>query len=280
MELFETAVAQAVAAALAEDAAERDVTTRLLVPPGQSGKAVVIARSGGVISGQECAAAVYRHLGGAEWTVAAPDGAAVTGGEVVGRVAGRLGALLAGERTALNFLARLSGIATLTAAFVARVAGTGARILDTRKTTPGLRRLEKRAVVDGGGTNHRFDLASCVLVKENHIAAAGGLEAVTARLGPRIAECEIEVAGMDELRALERTPPARVMLDNFSPGAVREALAEIGRWSARPEVEISGGITLENIHEYALPGVDFISVGSLTNAAGALDLSLLVEETP
>lgn len=277
MEEYEKAVARAVAAALAEDAARRDLTTRLLVPRGRRGGAVVVAGAAGVISGQECAATVYRRLGGVEWTAIAPDGTAVGKGQLVARAAGRLASLLAGERTALNFLARLSGIATLTAAFVSRVSGSGARILDTRKTTPGLRRLEKRAVIDGGGMNHRFDLASYVLVKENHIAAAGGMAAAITRLGARIAECEIEVTNLPELRALASTPPARVMLDNFSPEKVREALAEIAGWNRRPEVEVSGGIGLENVRAYALPGVDFLSVGSLTGSAAALDLSLLVE---
>lgn len=268
----------AVAAALDEDAAARDLTTDLLVPEGLEGRAVVIARSGGVISGQIAASLVFRRLGGAEWTVLAADAATVVMGDEVARVEGRMRAILSGERTALNFLGRLSGVATRTAAFVRAVAGTGVRILDTRKTTPGLRLLEKRAVVDGGGTNHRADLASQILVKENHIAAAGGIEAAVAALGGRLAECEIEVRGIDELRALVSSPPARVMLDNFDPGEVSAAVAEVTRWTRRPEIEVSGGITLENIGRYALPGVDFISVGSLTGAAPALDLSMLVEE--
>ena len=169
-------------------------------------------------------------------------------------------------------------MATLAAAFAAAVAGTGTTILDTRKTTPGLRRLEKEAVLHGGCGNHRPDLASMILVKENHIAAAGGLAAVVDRLGDRLAEAEIEVRSLDELRTLGETPPARIMLDNFDPANIAGALREIDRWSRRPEIEVSGGVTLENVARYATPGVDFISIGSLTASAPSLDLSLTLEE--
>jgi nicotinate-nucleotide pyrophosphorylase (carboxylating) len=137
--------------------------------------------------------------------------------------------------------------------------------------------LEKRAVADGGGTNHRADLASLILVKENHIAAAGGIEAVLVSLGDRLAGCEIEVRGLEELRALSGTPPGRVMLDNFTPDAVARAVKEISGWHHRPLIEVSGGVTLDSVVAYALPGVDFISVGALTSAAPSLDLSMLVE---
>ncbi|MDD3642666.1 MAG: carboxylating nicotinate-nucleotide diphosphorylase [Candidatus Krumholzibacteria bacterium] len=268
----------AVAAALDEDAATRDVTTRLLVPERLDGRAVVVARAGGVISGQMLASLVYERLGGARWTALLPDGSSVGAGDTIARVEGRLRALLSGERTALNFLGRLSGVATLTAAFVRAAAGSGVRILDTRKTTPGLRLFEKRAVADGGGTNHRADLASLILVKENHIAAAGGIEAVIDALGDRLDHSEIEVTGVEELRALSGSPPGRVMLDNFAPEDVVRAVEEISRWPRRPQIEVSGGVTLANVVSYAVPGVDFISVGSLTNSAPALDLSMLVEE--
>lgn len=278
MERLREAARAAVAAALDEDAASRDVTTRLLVPQRSRGRAVVVARAAGVISGQEVASLVYERLGGARWTALVPDGAEVAAGAEAARVEGALRAILSGERTALNFLGRLSGVATLTAAFVRAVAGTGVRILDTRKTTPGLRLLEKQAVAHGGGANHRSDLASMILVKENHIAAAGGIEAAVEALGDRLPDSEIEVRSIDELRALSRTPPGRVMLDNFDPARVAAAVEELAGWPARPEIEVSGGITLGSAASYAIAGVDYISIGALTSAASALDLSMLVEE--
>ncbi len=271
-------IERCVAAALAEDESSADVTTRLLVPGALEGRAGIISRASGVISGQECAAEVFRQLGGdVEYEAVEPDGAAVVPGALIARLEGPLGRILSGERTALNFLCHLSGVATLTAAFVAKVQGTGVRILDTRKTTPGLRAVEKKAVADGGGTNHRQDLASYILVKENHIASAGGVGAALERLGEFLSGCEIEVCELGELQALSETPPGRVMLDNFTPALIGEAVEMIRSWKRVPEIEVSGGITLENIGSYAIDGVDFISVGALTASAPSLDLSLLVE---
>jgi nicotinate-nucleotide pyrophosphorylase (carboxylating) len=271
-------IERAVAAALAEDAADADETTRLLVPRSSRGRAEIIARAPGVISGQLCAAAVFERLGGeVRYEPAVPDSGAVAAGERVASLEGPLGMILSGERTAMNFLCHLSGIATLTSRFVARVEGTGVRMLDTRKTTPGLRYLEKMAVFHGGGNNHRADLSSYVLVKENHIAASGGLDEVIGKLGDRIGECEIEVTGIGQLRSLEESPPGRVMLDNFSPGLIRDAVAILSSWERRPEIEVSGGITLDNVADYAVEGVDFISTGSITASAPSLDLSLLAE---
>jgi len=271
-------IERCVAAALTEDEASADATTRLLVPGTLEGRAGIISRAAGVISGQECAAEVFRQLGGeVEYEAVEPDGSPVAPGALVSRLEGPLGLILSGERTALNFLCHLSGVATLTAAFVESLRGTGVRVLDTRKTTPGLRALEKKAVSDGGGANHRHDLASYILVKENHIASAGGLGAAVERLGEFLSGCEIEVRDPGELRALRDTPPARVMLDNFTPAQIGEAVAGIRSWKRVPEIEVSGGITLENIGAYAIEGVDFISVGALTASAPALDLSLLVE---
>jgi nicotinate-nucleotide pyrophosphorylase (carboxylating) len=160
---------------------------------------------------------------------------------------------------------------------VEKVAGTGVRILDTRKTTPGLRLLEKAAVLHGGGANHRQDLASYILVKENHITAAGGIESALAALGDFLGGCEIEVRDIGELNALSQSPPGRIMLDNFTPGQIAEAVALVREWGNPPEVEVSGGITIDNMMDYAVEGVDFISVGSITASAPSLDLSLLVE---
>ena len=278
MEELRQEIERSVAAALAEDEAGADATTRLLVPDSLEGRAVIVSRASGVISGHECAAEVFRQLGGEPvYESSAPDGTAVSPGSLVAGLNGPLGLILSGERTALNFLCHLSGIATLTAAFVEKLSGTGIRILDTRKTTPGMRAVEKRAVIDGGGLNHRHDLASYILVKENHIVAAGGIAAALERLGGFLAGCEIEVRDLIELRSLSALPPGRVMLDNFTPAQIREAVAAVCAWERRPEIEVSGGVTLENVDDYTIEGVDFISVGSLTASAPVLDLSLLVE---
>ena len=266
---------------LAEDEARGDVTTAALVPAGLTASAVIVAKAEGVVSGHRAAEAVFNALdGGTSYERAAVDGARVEWGGQVASITGPCAAILSGERTALNFLQHLSGIATMTARFTAKVAGTGVVILDTRKTLPGLRALEKEAVVSGGGRNHRFDLRERILVKENHVAAAGGLKRVIERLGAgRLAGAEIEVRSLDEVRVLRLSPPARIMLDNFAPEEVAEAVAEMNGWGEkRPEIEVSGGVDLENVTRYALPGVDFISIGSLTSSAPALDLSLIVRK--
>ena len=279
MDRLRQEIERIVAAALAEDEAASDATTRLLVPESIIGRAGIISKKAGSISGQECAAEVFRQCGGeVAFEPSAPDGSVVTPGMLVARLEGPLGQILSGERTALNFLCHLSGIASLTASFVEKVAGRGVRILDTRKTTPGMRAVEKMAVVHGGGQNHRHDLASYILVKENHIAAAGGIGSALGKLGEFLAGCEIEVRDSDELQALSALPPGRVMLDNFTPSQIREAVAAVRSWNRIPEIEVSGGITLENIGEHAIEGVDFISVGAITASAPSLDLSLLVEE--
>jgi nicotinate-nucleotide pyrophosphorylase (carboxylating) len=276
---FGSALSAAVRAALEEDRAFEDITTGILAGDRSIGSARIIARAGGVISGQDCAAEVFRQLGGSlEYTVEVPDGTRLDTGAVVSRLHGPLGTILAGERTALNYLGHLSGIATLTARFVERVGDSGARILDTRKTLPGLRFLEKRAVRDGGGINHRPDLGSYILVKENHILAAGGLDRVLDLLGEKVTGCEIEVTGLDEIKLLSQNPPGRIMLDNFTPGMIRDSIEEIKGWSRSVEIEVSGGITLDNIEDYKIEGIDYISIGSLTLSAPSLDLSLLLDE--
>jgi len=278
----EKTLAEIVRRALAEDAARKDVTTRLLVDAARLGDAVIRAKAPGVVSGHEAAREVFSALDASiAYSPMAPDGSPVGSGAAVARVYGHVRAILAGERSALNFLQRLSGIATTTAAFVERVKGTGVVILDTRKTTPGLRVLEKMAVVHGGGQNHRANLAELILVKENHIAAAGGLASVLKKLGSgRLSQAEIEVTSMAELRMLREGTPKRVMLDNFAPDAVAAAVAEIQSWAERtPEVEVSGGMSLDTVAQYAIPGVNFISVGSLTSQAPVLDMNLTVEGT-
>ena len=282
MEDREKTLAEIVRRALAEDAARKDVTTRLLVDAARLGDAVIRAKAPGVVSGHEAAREVFSALDASiAYSPMAPDGSPVGSGAAVARVYGHVRAILAGERVALNFLQRLSGIATTTAAFVERVKGTGVVILDTRKTTPGLRVLEKMAVVHGGGQNHRANLAELILVKKNHIAAAGGLASVLKKLGSgRLSQAEIEVTSMAELRMLREGTPKRVMLDNFAPDAIAAAVAEIQSWAERtPEVEVSGGMSLDTVAQYAIPGVNFISVGSLTSQAPVLDMNLTVEGT-
>ena len=282
MEDREKTLAEIVRRALVEDAARKDVTTRLLVDAARLGDAVIRAKAPGIVSGHEAAREVFSALDASiAYSPMAPDGSPVGSGAAVARVYGHVRAILAGERAALNFLQRLSGIATTTAAFVERVKGTGVVILDTRKTTPGLRVLEKMAVVHGGGQNHRANLAELILVKKNHIAAAGGLASVLKKLGSgRLSQAEIEVTSVAELRMLREGTPKRVMLDNFAPDAVAAAVAEIQSWAERtPEVEVSGGMSLDTVAQYAIPGVNFISVGSLTSQAPVLDMNLTVEGT-
>jgi nicotinate-nucleotide pyrophosphorylase (carboxylating) len=267
--------------ALEEDAAAHDVTSDALIDPVLSGRAVICARAAGIISGQDCAAVVFNLLDEEiRYGAVVDDGGRAGAGDVVSRVEGKLGAILSGERTALNFLQHLSGVASYTARFVERIGSSGTAVLDTRKTVPGLRILEKRAVRHGGGSNHRRDLGEMILVKENHIRVAGGLERVLDTLGAALlGRAEIEVTSLEELQLLRDRRPGRVMLDNFTAGNLQEALAVLGTWEGeRPEIEVSGGISLDNISDYAREGVDFISVGALTSSAPALSLSLIVEE--
>jgi nicotinate-nucleotide pyrophosphorylase (carboxylating) len=267
-----------VARALAEDLGEGDVTAQATVPAAARARARVVQKAPGVLSGLDVAARVFgaadpaatveRHAEEGEWR---------SGGEVL-VVAGSARGILAAERTALNLLGRLSGVATLTARFVEAVAGTGARILDTRKTTPGLRRLEKAAVVAGGGVNHRAGLWDELLVKENHAALAGGVgAAVRAARAARpeltlVAECRT----LDEVEEAIAQGADRVLLDNMGPVALRAAVARV---AGRAATEASGGIDLASVREVAATGVDFVSVGALTHSAPALDLSLLLEPT-
>jgi len=264
--------------ALEEDRAWDDVTTGLIVDPDKKGEAVIVAKEGGVVSGHSCARKAFELVDPeTDYSEGVGDGEPVKRGDEIARVKGGLKGILAAERTALNFLQHLSGIATLTRKYVERVSGRGVIVLDTRKTTPGLRLLEKEAVLHGGGANHRMNLGEMILVKENHIEAAGGFDAMLSALGARVREAEIEVRSLGELMKLSASPPKRVMLDNFTPRDVSKAVDIVRSWCcARPEIEVSGGVTLENIDKYALEGVDFISVGSLTSSAKALDMSLLV----
>jgi nicotinate-nucleotide pyrophosphorylase (carboxylating) len=263
---------------VAEDVGRGDRTTEAVVPPGAVGSARIEAREPAVIAGLEVARACFVAAGGGvEWHATASDGSYVEAGAKVVRLNGSLRSILTGERTALNLLARLSGVATLTSEFVAAAGETTARIVDTRKTTPGLRILEKYAVRVGGGRNHRFGLDDGILIKDNHVAAAGGItEAVRrARLGaPHGLTIEIEVTDFDELDDALAAGADAVLLDNMSPEKVAEAVTRAG---GKVILEVSGGVNLNNMGAYAATGVDLISVGALTHSARAIDLSLEVE---
>ncbi len=266
-------------AALAEDLTGGDVTTAALIPPHIEASADVVPKEPGVLAGVGVALAVFQRVDPAlAVNPALLDGDRVEGGEVVASVSGRLGSILSAERTALNFMQRMSGIATLTARYAAAVSGTGAVIVDTRKTAPGLRSLDKYAVSLGGGKNHRRNLADGVLIKDNHIAAlqAEGvsLPQIIRRArtrAPHTVRIEVEVETIEETRAAVEAGADIIMLDNMSLDEMREA-ADIAK--GRCLTEASGGITLDNVADVAATGVDLISIGALTHSPPALDISL------
>lgn len=272
------AIERAVSLALDEDRARDDVTTLNTVPPGLRGQAVFLAKNSGVLAGLPVAAEVFRQIDSSiEFVRAWPDGAQFATGDMLAEAVGPVRALLQAERVALNFVQRLSGIATMTRSFVDATAGTSAVILDTRKTTPGLRDLEKYAVRCGGGTNHRRDLASMAMIKDNHreaIARTGRTlaEAVAAiRAAASGTPVEIEVDSIDQLESALAARPEWVLLDNMP---VAEIAAAVRRTAGRTRLEASGGVTLKTVAAIAGTGVDAISVGALTHSAPALDVSL------
>jgi nicotinate-nucleotide pyrophosphorylase (carboxylating) len=269
-----------VAAWLAEDVGRGDVTTNSVVPPGRAGRARLEARESCIVAGIEAAATCFELVsqGAVEFKALVTDGAEVEAGEVLARIEGGLTPILTAERTALNILGRLSGVATLTRSHVKAVEGSAARILDTRKTTPGLRLLQKYAVAVGGGSNHRFGLDDGVLIKDNHVAAAGGVaEAVRGAItnAPLGLKVEVEVTTLTELDEALSAGAQAVLLDNMSPEMVAEAVTQT---DGRAVLEVSGGINLETIRSYAVTGVDFISVGALTHSAPTSDLAIEIEE--
>ncbi len=270
------AVADAVARALAEDLLPLGDLTAALIPPGTTGSAVVTARQAGVLAGRACAIETFAQLDptvDVSWLI--PDGERIEPGTVLARIAGPLAPILTGERTALNFLRHLSGVASLTRRFVdlAHQASDGrTRILDTRKTTPGLRALEKAAVRAGGGVNHRANLSDAVMVKDNHLAGLSIGEAVVAARAcwpgrPVHVECDT-LAQLDEILA---TDADRVLLDNFGPDQVAVAVERV---DGRLEIEVTGGVSLATVAEFAAAWPDFISVGALTQSAGVVDLGI------
>ncbi len=269
-------IAGAVAAALAEDLGlAGDVTTDACIPAEARAKAVIAARQPGVIAGLAVAEAAFRHLDPAvRFEALSPDGSNVARGAIVARIEGSARAVLTAERVALNFMGRMSGIATLTRAYADAIAGTKARIIDTRKTTPGLRAFEKYAVRAGGGMNHRVGLFDAVLIKDNHIVAAGGvgsaIGAARARVGHMV-KIEIEVDTLDQLNEALTHKIDAVLLDNMSLDQLREAVRIV---AGRVLTEASGGVTLETVRAIAETGVDLISAGALTHSAPVLDLGL------
>jgi nicotinate-nucleotide pyrophosphorylase (carboxylating) len=295
-------VQRLVQTALEEDVGAGDATVLATIPAKAIGKARILAREDLVCAGLPMAERVFRMLD-PEMQIApqVQEGGPVPKGDVLLHLNGKARAILTGERAALNFLVRLCGIATLVHQFVQKIAGTRARIRDTRKTTPGLRLLEKYAVKVGGGTNHRIGLYDAILLKENHIALAGGVkaaldqanayaalhakpsaltayeEAVPTRATDTVLPIQIEVRDEQELREALAAGAESVLLDNMSPAEARHSVAIARSLQAECIVEVSGGITLENVRAYAETGADFLSSGSLTHSAPAANLSLLVD---
>lgn len=269
--------AEIVERALLEDLASGDVTARVTVPAGTTARARMVAKAPLVVAGMAVARSVFTRVDpGIEVVISVQDGVAVTPGAVLMTLDGDARALLAGERTALNLLQRMCGVATLTRAYVS-AAGGRCRITDTRKTMPGLRALDRYAVRCGGGHNHRNDLGAGVLIKENHIRAAGGVTAAVSRArqhAPHTLRVECEVTTLEELREALAAGAGAVLLDNMDDETVRAAVAIAG---GKAVVEVSGGVGLERISALAELGVDLISVGKLTHSAPASDISLLFE---
>jgi nicotinate-nucleotide pyrophosphorylase (carboxylating) len=258
-----------------------DLTSRLLLPAAAIGSATFVARAPGIVAGLPAIPLVFESFGpDLEIRFAARDGERVTQGSTLAVVQGRMRAILTGERLALNFVQRLSGIATLTDRFVQAVAGLPCRILDTRKTTPGWRRLEKYAVRCGGGQNHRFGLFDGILIKDNHLAALERPDAIRHAIaiardkGPATVPIEVEVESLDQLDGALAAQPDVIMLDNMDLEALRESVRLRNQLAPAVKLEASGGVTLETVRAIAETGVDFISVGALTHSAPILDVAL------
>ena len=260
--------------ALAEDlAGGQDITSVATVSGSERVVADFVARKAGVIAGIEMAEATQREVGIQDIQIHLKDGDAVVPGSVLMTVRGDTRAILLAERTALNFLGHLGGIATLTRSWVEAIAGTNCIIRDTRKTTPGLRLLEKAAVVAGGGANHRLSLSDAALIKDNHIAAAGGVIEAFSKVRTAFPDAfiEIEVDSLEQLKEVASQNPDLVLLDNMTPAQCKEAVAFV---AGRFKLEASGGISLENAKAYAESGVDYLAIGALTHSAPVLDIGL------
>ncbi len=271
-----------IALALAEDISHGDITSEALIPPDLSGKASLLVKEKGVLAGIDIAGRVFQRVDPLlEVEVLIKDGTAIKPGDIAGNISGSVISILKAERTALNFLQRLSGIASLTAQYVAETSETGAKIYDTRKTTPGLRDLEKYAVRTGGGQNHRLHLGDAVLIKDNHINAlhATGMsikDIVTKarRNVPAGITIEVEVTSTSEAQEALKASADIIMLDNMS---IEETNRVVNMAAGRVKIEASGGITLANVRQIAMTGVDMISIGALTHSYKALDISLELE---
>ena len=282
--------------ALSEDVGTGDVTTLNAVPANVGARAAIVAKQPGVVSGIDIAGMTFREVDASlKFKSTVRDGQEVPAGAAIATISGSAASVMTAERTALNFLMRLSGVATLTREYVNAIEGTGAVILDTRKTTPGLRILEKYAVLCGGGQNHRLALWDMYLVKDNHIRAARGLTNAIDRIQRtrRDLLLEVEVESLDQLHEALRPEVDRILVDNQPPAVVKRCVEEVDRWFEKnppdhprvrdgarrwPEVEVSGGLNLKNIRAFAETGVDYLSVGAITHSAPALDLSLEIEE--
>lgn len=260
---------------LSEDIGEGDVTTESIVPADHRSEASIIAKEECVIAGHAFVRKVFETLDpDVVYEELVKDGSLAEKGARVSRVRAHTRTILTGERVALNVFQRLSGIATATRAFVRAAEGTGTRILDTRKTSPGMRAMEKYAVRAGGGHNHRFGLYDMALVKENHVAIAGSIKEAVARIRKRSSVAlEVEVRNMEELREALEERVDRIMLDNWKDEEIRDAVAFV---AGRIPIEVSGNMTVERVREVARTGIDFISVGSITHSFKSADLSLLI----
>ena len=271
---------QQVAAALAEDLEHGDITTDAIVPPEVFGSAVIVAKETAIVAGTFVAQETFMQMDpDIQFKEIREEGSEVSSGEVVMGLYGKLAAILQAERAALNFLQRLCGIATLTRDFVHELSGLPCRLVDTRKTTPGMRLLQKYAVRVGGGHNHRYGLSDGILIKDNHITACGSVkESITlARAkAPHTLLLEIEVSGIEELEEAIKAGADAVLLDNMNPATLKDAVSLARRLKPRIILEASGGICLENVREIAETGVDIVSVGLLTHSARASDLSLKI----
>ena len=282
---WQAVVREAASRAVGEDVGPVDLTSRVAVPIEARAVATLVAREPGVVAGMEVAEAVFREVDGSlKWKSLVKDGDRVVAGCVVAEVSGSARSILSGERSALNFLQRLSGVATRTADFVRAVQGTKAKILDTRKTTPGLRALERKAVLAGGGVNHRSGLYDAILMKENHQVFLP-----QEKIGEVIQRCRqefpefslvVEADSVDLAIQLLRQPIDRVLLDNMSPQQVAMVIQKRAEMGSGVGLEASGGVTLERARALAETGVEWISVGSLTHSARALDMSLDIQKAP
>ncbi len=266
---------QVIRLAYHEDIGAGDITTDLTVPKSSSGQAVIVAKSAGVLSGSLAFEYAFK-LASARINIVfnVRDGNKFTSGTRIVTVRGATRAMLKGERLALNLLSQLSGVATLTAKFVEQVKGTKAIILDTRKTTPGLRNLEKKAVRDGCGQNHRFGLYDMILIKDNHIVAAGGVDRALKKVKNARCKIEVEISNLGQLETALDYSPDIIMLDNFNIRQLARAVKVIKAKRPEIKIEVSGGINLKNIKNKAKTGVDYISIGALTHSAKAVDFSM------